>query len=208
MSKPKLIVLEGPDRIGKTTQLRELASRFKAKILVQPSEDNSVGYLRNIVKNDKSLLPGERQLLHTISHIFDANEQFDYKSNVIMDRCHISALVYGKITGVENNLSAMIQDIHKSAYTAVAAVYDIHVVFMTRETPYNLQETDEFEKTINWNNLREAYETMYDVHRTRRRIFTFPESKFAQESVHRVDVGNMSVQEVTDLIVRRVNGAN
>jgi thymidylate kinase len=201
--KKKLIICEGPDNIGKTTQVQRLLTHYDAKQIVQPSGTNIVGYLRDVVKNNMNIGPGERQLLHTISHIADMISYFDGKKNLVMDRCHISALVYGKITGVSDELNQLIQDIHRSFYQVFIKDYDVHVVFLTRRERYEVAPSDNFEATINWNDLKRAYESMYDIHCKLPRIFTFEDSS-EHESVHRVDVADYPAQQITEMIIHQI----
>lgn len=203
MSKKKLIVIEGSDGVGKSTQVQKIVKRYNAKQIIQPSGTNIVGYLRNIVKNDLTIGPGERQLLHTISHIADMLTHFDGTKNLVMDRCHISALVYGKITGVTDNLNEIIQDIHRSFYEVFVNNYDIHVVFLTRRNKYSEQLTDKFEGTLDWDTLRKAYEAMYDIHNKLPRIFTYEDSD-VNETVHRIDVKDFDTDTITEMIVNLV----
>lgn len=102
MSK-KLIIVEGPDGVGKSTITEKLFNYFSkienpsvtTRKIVQPNSLGALGFLRQIVKTDRDLGPFERQLLHTCSHIQDLHTEFDAEIS-IMDRSIISAFVYSE----------------------------------------------------------------------------------------------------------------
>ena len=90
----KLIILEGPDGVGKSTQAKIITEALQAARVSQPSVDNCVGYIRAEAKSLKHITEFERQLLITISHTLDALSKFDGKINVVMERSYISVLIY------------------------------------------------------------------------------------------------------------------
>lgn len=213
---PKLIVLEGPDSVGKTTQIKILQNKLNAKLIVQPSNDNIVGFLRNIVKNDNSLDQSTRQALHTVSHVVDAFTEFNldkkfedqpvfngvaknYYQNIIMDRCHASTYVYGEVTGVSKSLNETLLKIHQCVYKHTLQKFDIKIIFLDRNERMEAKLTDAFESTFNWNSLREKYKEFYDM--TKSNTFLFSQD----ETIARVDTTGLTMEEVTEEIMKVVD---
>lgn len=162
--KPKLIVLEGADGVGKSTQARILADIFNARIVAQPSGTNLVSYIRKEVKFNEQIKPFERQLLHTVSHVVDAFMEFAVETgSLVMDRCHISTYVYGQVTNMEQWQNDLLFKIHQDVYSKVLKdKFDITIVFLDREKKYKEEFTDNFEKSFAWENLRKLYLKKFD----------------------------------------------
>ena len=157
----QLIILEGPDGVGKSTQAKNLCDALNAKLVVQPSGDNSLGFLRPIVKTDKTIEPFARQLLHTCSHIVDAYEDFGpHNTAIVMDRCYASALVYGKMTGLPENELDILQQIHQNVYRPLIAKHGYNVTYVqfTATEPFrDADEADVYEKAAKWHSLNDEY---------------------------------------------------
>lgn len=163
----KLIILEGPDGVGKSTQARRLCEALGAKLVVQPSGDNCLGFLRPIVKTNKSIEPFARQLLHTCSHIVDAYEDFGaHNKAIVMDRCYASALVYGKMTGLPQEQLDILAEIHQNTYRPLVKKhrYDVHYIQFTAKAPFRqADEQDVYEQASKWEALNEEYLQLFDT---------------------------------------------
>lgn len=156
--KRKLICIEGVDGIGKSTHIKRLSEKYEAKIVVQPSGNNLVGFLRHEVKFNEDHKPFERQLMHTISHCVDAYTLMDGSENIILDRCHLSAAVYGKVTGLTDFQINLLMSVHEKVYSdALKDKYDITWIIMDRSSKFKEGETDNFEKTFKWEAVRQEY---------------------------------------------------
>lgn len=163
----KLIILEGPDGVGKSTQAKRLCEALAAKLVVQPSGDNCLGFLRPIVKTHKNIEPFARQLLHTCSHIVDAYEDFGAKNKaIVMDRCYASALVYGKMTGLPQEQLDILQEIHHNVYRPLVKKhgYQVHYIQFTAKQPFRQADVkDVYEQASRWKALNEEYLRLFDT---------------------------------------------
>lgn len=199
--KPKLIVLAGPDGTGKSTQTKLLASKYQAQIVVQPSERNLVGYIRNEVKNNKRHSPEFRQALHTISHLVDI-EILDGSKNIVMDRSFVCAYVYGSVTGMHVEDNELLLKIHQDTHKAALEKYDIYLVLLDAEQKHKPGDTDEFEKTFKWGLLRDTYLQVFAGVKNDDKFLMCP-----HEEITYIKVGNgKSIGEVTKEIVSFIGG--
>jgi dTMP kinase len=99
-TKPSLIVLEGPDATGKSTQLRRLAEFFPDALTThQPSGGSAIGEDIYHLTEHHEMEPLTRQLLHLAAHTEHYASQIipalQEGQSVIMDRCWLSTFVYG-----------------------------------------------------------------------------------------------------------------
>jgi hypothetical protein len=161
MGKPLLVILESPDGLGKTTQSKILSEKYQAKLIIQPSAENSLGFLRNEVKNNPLYNPSFRQALHTMSHIVDAFNYLDGSCNVVMDRSFISTYVYGQVTHLEEFENDILLRVHQEVYRSFASKYKTIYVFLDANGKYKEGNTDQFEGTFNWGHLRDAYVSFF-----------------------------------------------
>lgn len=203
MKHLKLIVLEGTDGLGKSTQAKILASRLEAKTIVQPNGDNVLGFLRHEVKNNPDYKPFERQLLHTASHIVDAYTEFQSTArtllypNFIMDRCHASAYVYGVGQGMSTEQNDLILKMHQAVYKDVMQHFDVRIVLLDAERRHVEGETDEFEKQLSWSAIRLSYRYFFDMLTTENRYLFSPD-----ETRSIVDVTGLNKEQVTEKIMQ------
>jgi len=162
----KLIILEGPDGVGKSTQAQSLVKALGAKLVVQPSSDNCLGFLRPIVKTSQNIDPFARQLLHTCSHIVDAYEDFGFHNPaIVMDRCYASALVYGRMTGLPQEQLDILRTIHQGVYSPLIQKYGYQVYYVqfTANAPLRIAESADFyEKTTKFKGIQHAYLDLFD----------------------------------------------
>lgn len=199
--KPKLIILESADGCGKTTQCEMLAKHFNASILQQPNANNCVGFIRGLMKSCETINSDDRQYLAGFSHIVDAYTKFDRKSNLVMDRCYLSALVYGKLTKSSPEKLDIVLKTLKEVYSQnILGHYDVHIVFLTRHSRYDVADNDVFEKTTKWNDLRDEYNSLYD------KMSKNEISFIGKENIYLLDVANNTIEEVHNTILKLVNG--
>jgi thymidylate kinase len=211
----KLIVLEGPDGIGKSTQATILKELFDLKQIVQPNGSGIVGFLREQVKNNPSYKPFERQLLHTISHIVDAYTEFPPKpyfqttsrfshrlelkilDSFIMDRCHASTYAYGKVQKMADSEIDLLMRVHQEVYKEnIGENYEPYIIFLDSFKPHKDEKTDEFEKTFSWEELKWIYRGLAEK-LERKEMFLF----HPDEKVLTLDVANQTKEQVTSKIL-------
>ena len=196
MNKPKLVIFESADGCGKTTQCELLAKRINAKRLQQPNSQNCVGFIRSIMKSCESINSDDRQYFAGFSHIVDALTEFDGKSNMVMDRCYLSALVYGKLTKSTPEKLDMILKVLKQVYAqSILGKYDVSIIFLTRHSRYDAEDDDVFEKNTKWNDLRDEYTSIFAKMMTKEIEFV------GSESVHLLDVGEKTIEEIHNEIL-------
>ena len=156
--KRKLVIIESANSLGKTTISKLLAQKIDADIIQQPSPNNKLGYLRRIVKEEIDIDPFPRQLLHSISHIVDLYENMLMTSkNIVMDRCYISALVYGELSGLNKFQLSLIYDIHKKLYCGIDNVFDIYLFILVRNQPFLSKSDSIYEPKLQWHDINHKY---------------------------------------------------
>lgn len=153
----KLIVVDGNDGIGKSTQVRILQEKLGAHLFIQPNGSNLIGFLRNEVKNNQVYDPFSRQLLHTVSHVVDAFTQFKDKDIYIMDRAHSSTYAYGLAQKIHPEHIQLLMKIHAQVYAEALKDFDIRFVLLDRSEKFVSGDTDEFEKMVNWKEVRNKF---------------------------------------------------
>lgn len=163
MANKKLIICEGPDGTGKSTQAKILVEKYNARLIEQPSRDNLVWFLRKEAKENPDYTAFERQLLIAISHVTDSFTKFLGNENIVMDRSYLSGLVYGKLTGVDkakmNLLTQVLATVYKNA--AESHGYDVSIVFFLGSDRLDKPDNDIFESTLKWGHINEHYKHMY-----------------------------------------------
>ena len=168
----RLIVFEGPDGVGKSTQVKKLYDKFKADglkvaLISQPSSDNELGFLRQEIKTNRDYSAFERQLLATCSHIIDSfHLAWNGADVVIMDRCYLSGVVYGRRTGCNEQQIALLMKVlttvyHIAARRTLEPFDHIDVIFIDANNRLDRPDGDVFESGITWQELRNEYRTLY-----------------------------------------------
>lgn len=201
MSK-KLIVCEGPDGSGKSTQAQMLVERYGAKLIEQPSRDNLVWFLRKEAKENPDHTPFERQLMIAISHVVDSFTKFLGDDHIVMDRSYLSGLVYGKLTGATpaqmNLLTQVLATVYKNAIEAHN--YQVSIVFFLGTDRLDQPDTDIFESTLKWGAVNEHYKHMFGE-LSRREWHAFSKT----ENILQIDSLSGTVTEISDRLVKALD---
>jgi thymidylate kinase len=202
MKKQKLVIIEGSDGTGKSTQSKLLANKLEAELIIQPSKDNLVSFIRNEAKMNPIYSALERQLLIGISHTVDAFTLFDGERSLVMDRSYISGLVYGKRTGIEPYEMALLENILSSVYKAnITHKYDVKIIFLNADNRLDIADNDVFESQINWAELSVEYTEIYRSLVNKKRC-AFSEN----EVVTQIQVGGKTIDQIAMEIENFVNG--
>jgi len=190
----KLVVFDGPDRVGKTTTLQQLAKDLNATIHNSPSRTNSVKFLREITREDKSINAFTRQALHTISNIVDFYEVIERtEGNLIWDRSHLSTFAYGKNDGMLPYQVELLKNVHKSVLSNLTKLkeFEVHVVLLDRSEPLGQSDGSYHEEAISWQSLKKTYLDW----------FTSMEFLFTENEYHHIiDVDGCSKEEVYEMV--------
>lgn len=157
MPKGKLIVFEGADNLGKTTQIEALysylANEKKLNVIKtrEPGATNLGSKIREILLNSKEKIPAKAQLL-----LFQADRAIHTETTlkpyldkgyvILCDRFYLSTLVYQhKLNGISENI---VYDL--SGFATDYLVPD--KVFVFNGTMLTDEARDEYEKhTVNKN---------------------------------------------------------
>lgn len=156
--KPMCVVVDGVDGIGKSTIAKMIADRHNFKYCPQPSPDNLVYYVRDIVKHTDAA-PAIKQSLHVLSHIVDAHYQID-GSNLIFDRGILSTYVYSKALRLDHNIVSNLLEINSRIYNHfLEELYDYDVVFLLfdRNLSFKAEKDDRYEQLLDYRELRKLY---------------------------------------------------
>lgn len=96
----KIIVLEGPDKLGKTTQAKRLCQATGAEYVKFPNEELYSGrVLREILNKERPFEPVSFQALQIINRI-ETLKLLDPEKTYVFDRWTESGYVYGALDGV------------------------------------------------------------------------------------------------------------
>lgn len=197
----KLIVLEGADGTGKTTQSKLLQETLNARLVVQPAGDGPVGFLRDILKNrPEGYNPFELQCLHTISHVVDVFTKFTNTEDeiLVMDRSHISLWVYGAVTIPRESHSKLytLLEIHYNLYREFLKEFQVYIVFLHARERQVPTTTDKYEESYSWRRVRMEYA----------QAFGSKEYWFQpQEVLQGIDVTDLSPQQTHERILEIIN---
>ena len=197
----KLIVLEGPDGLGKTTHSKMLAEKFNANIIRQPSTDNCVSFIRELTKQDLGLSGFERQLLISLSHCVDAFTKFNNEENIVMDRSWLSGPVYGKLTGVDPSRLVLLETALSSIYQrAIEPKYQVSIFILTADNRFNNTDDSVFERQIKWKDLDTEYRRLH------KRLTGGVHAFSSEEQVYLIDVTGKTKEQVQTTMLEQLDG--
>lgn len=172
MAKPgRLIVLEGPDWVGKTTLAEMVAQTLNNRH--EPSAyasfpgrvEGTLGHLVYRIHHDPTGLtrkpsPAALQTLHIAAHI-DAIDQFlkpaiESGITVVLDRFWWSTYVYGLVDGVPN---AFLDKLIAAEQVLWGTLLPSRLFYVRTEEPYLTQPGDRHK----WRHHRAAYNEMFSL---------------------------------------------
>jgi dTMP kinase len=171
----RLIVIEGPDRVGKTAVTEAVLSKLNAdgqvlRLMTFPGKvSGTVGKLVYDVHHRPkdlgvdAITPTSVQALHIAAHL-DAIESQILPTlaqgiHVLLDRYWWSTWVYGVVTGCNREVLAHLIDAERSMWRVEPAVG----IVIRREKPLG----DEIQDVPMWEALRTEYDRLADRERSR-----------------------------------------
>lgn len=164
--KNLLLVFEGPDGVGKTTQALAFADYFEGKYIKSPNDNGDIGFIREIILTNTKFTNFERQLLQTLSLTTNLYTEIDGTRDVlVLDRSFISTLLYGQAQGISNSKLAAIEALSKAMWQKrlTELGYMSVIVVFTAKSRYNSPDKDIYESTINWEDLNMRYRKVAGV---------------------------------------------
>ena len=203
-----LIVLEGPDKVGKTTVAEKLQKALglfghRALYLKQPNPLGPLGASSARLKSTTSELnPTTRAALFGLTEMYDAGvilpEALSKNDFVIMDRSFLSGWVYSKAFPTEicaEETYKMLSQAHKNAVNSLVGV-QVYVIFILNPLPFCVPDDKEFyEGDENWHAILKTY------HVLRLRLEDDHAFKLEENVVALVNLAsNHTVQYLTDLV--------
>lgn len=106
-----LIIFEGPDGVGKTTQIKNISKRLaelnvETLILRFPNPTTELGQRIRLAIKDSNISPMELQLLFAIERYIELENLKEVKKEKIIffDRFYYSGQIYGELSGLDKRL--------------------------------------------------------------------------------------------------------
>src|SRR5215213_544358 len=187
----KLVIIEGPDGVGKTAIATEIARRLKERgqaceIVAFPG--NKLGTLGKLIYEIHHnptqygidhLSPAAAQALHVAAHL-DSIEQailpiLSTGRHVVLDRFWWSMWVYGLVSGVRKHTLRRMVDLERSEWRGVEA---FGVFLIRRNEPIERDEPKE-----RWLMLCHEYEVLAQRERTTHPVFLVDNNGTLNETV-------------------------
>lgn len=167
----RLIAFEGPDDVGKSTQIGKLEEYLvkQGRMVVtlrQPSQDHFLGFLRQEIKHNKNLNAFETQLLCACSHIIDSVRMSYNPDFILMDRTYLSGFIYGKLTGLQawqlDLLDRILSTSYRMALEGESGTDRVDLVLLHADTRFGEADDDKFESVLSWDSISNEYKLMWD----------------------------------------------
>lgn len=188
MGAARLIVLEGPDGIGKSTLARELASELSSAVLSFPGrESGTLGGLVYELHHDAlsafdipHIAETSLQLLHVAAHV-DAIEQAILPliaggTSVVLDRYWWSTLIYGRLRGADE---VSLQNAIAIERRAWGHTEPFVIFLIDRDRPWRADDNE-----AGFESLRMAYAELAGKEQVAgRRVVTIANEDSVQESI-------------------------
>jgi thymidylate kinase len=156
--KEKLIVIEGPDSIGKTVICKTLSNQLNNLQISNTTlsfPGNRKGTIGKFIhdfhhKHDKygikKLSPNSLQLLHVAAHFDTISEEImpalERGKIVLLDRFWWSTYVYGKVSGIRDEILNKILELEDLAWDGLKPN---HIFLINNREPINAPKTEEWE---------------------------------------------------------------
>lgn len=188
-----LIVLEGPDNIGKTTLCNELGEKlssigYNSKVISFPG--NRSGTLGKFIHEFhhrydkygiKNLSTTSLQLLHVAAHFDTISEDIlpalGKEKIVILDRFWWSTYVYGKVSGINDDVLKKIIELEELAWKSL--VPD-QVFLISNWQPFKEEISPE------WNSVRDEYLSLAKKQESKLKIKRIQNEGRIQETVDEI----------------------
>lgn len=158
--RTQLLVVEGPDRVGKATQTKllfeSLTSRgFKVARVEVPFNDNFThkliyfmlknGWAKKLPNLFQTVQIANRIIYQTFVMNWTVSHDYDF---IIFDRWHLSSEIYGKASNVD---VALLRFLSKF-------ITKVDLTFVLIGVPHTSEARDDYEKDIEFQNkVRELY---------------------------------------------------
>ncbi|MEX0661471.1 MAG: hypothetical protein WEA58_08585 [Balneolaceae bacterium] len=201
--KSKLIVFEGPDNIGKTTLCNELGKNLSSighRIEVISFPGNRSGTLGKFIHEFhhrynkygiENLSNTSLQLLHVAAHFDTITEDIlpalGKGKIVILDRFWWSTYVYGKVSGINNDVLEKIIELEELAWENL--VPD-QVFLLSNGRPFKEEVSPE------WNGLRDEYLSLAEKQESKLKIKRIKNEGRIQKTVDEI-IGILNFEFIT-----------
>ncbi|KJY85656.1 hypothetical protein TW84_21390 [Vibrio neptunius] len=196
----RLIIIEGADKVGKSTVISLLKESLGAFVISQPNGKGKVAFLRELLKSDTYEFSSfSRQLLHTCSHINDFYEFMSgHDSILVMDRSYISALIYGKADGESDANLELLKKIHNSVYGDLSYNFKIDLFVLCASSMLVKSDNSYYERNLDMQYINSLYKKLDDKNSD----YYFG----SKEKIHFVDVDSFySPEAIKDHVLSAIN---
>lgn len=194
MTRGRLLVLEGPDGVGKSSTVRGVAERLRSlairhSILAFPGrEPGTLGKLIYDIHHDpgcfgiEGMSEAAKQALHVAAHL-DAIERrigplLNEGEHVLLDRFWWSTWVYGVVAGVSINILEALIEAERIQWGSVQPSL---VVLLDRDEPIERDEDMD-----GWRRIRAEYLMLASKERTRYPVEVLQNTGTAEQTATRV----------------------
>lgn len=160
-----IIVIEGPDGVGKTTLCKALAQRLDGVYVSFPGrEAGTLGkWVYDLHHTDLTINPTALQALHIAAHIDTLNRfvlpAVNRGQTVILDRSFISTLVYGAAYGASVTTVMDLVDAEQTYWEEIECLPKLVTYIILQDQPFS-----EFERGLaKWLEINRQYKLMVAI---------------------------------------------